>query len=126
MLHRLGPLPRPLVHGQALHGTDQFAVGHARGHVVNGTGHQGQRDVVEDLQALVGLAFEDEEPGGGDPPDQDGRFDAVASSELDRRVGIQPGGFHVAAPQPLVGADHRHDGVNRCLAHVDDQPLGAT
>ena len=92
VLHRLGPLPRPLVHGQTLHSADQFAVGHPRGHVVDPAGHQRQRDVVEDLETLGGSAFEDEEPGRRHPPDQDGRFDAVAPAEFDRRPSVQARG----------------------------------
>jgi 4-oxalocrotonate tautomerase len=123
-LHRLGPLLRHVVLGQPLECADELAVDDPGRERIEVTGDRRHSRLVEQREALLHVAVQDEESSLGHLSDG-ARCRVALRPQVDRSPGPRAGNGGVTGQHPLVGADDRVPRVGRGLALAVEQVLGA-
>ena len=123
-LHRLGPLLGHVVLGEALQGAHELAVHDARRERIELPGDRRHARFVEQRQALLDVAVQDEQPCLRDPTDG-ARRRVTCRSHLDGPPRPLPSTGHVAGQHPLIGAHDCQPRVGRRLILTFEKPLRA-
>ena len=121
-LHRLRPLLGQVVLREPLERAHQLAVDDPRREGIELAGDGGHGGFVEEPEALLDLALQDEAAGLGHPANGGGRRIAPRA-DLDGAPGPVPSTLEVARQQPFVVPHHRQPGVDRRLVVALQQPF---
>ena len=112
-LHRRRPLLGQVVLRERLQRAHQLAVDDPRGEGIELAGDRGHGRFVEEPQALLDVAVQDEAAGLGHPA-HGGSSRIALRADVDGLPGPIPSTLEVAREQPFVIAHHREPGVDRC------------
>ncbi len=123
-LHRLGPLLGHVVLRKSLQSAYELAVDDPGRERIEAPGDRRQPNLVEQRQALLDIAVEDEQPRLHHAP-EGARRRVVPRTQLDRPPGPRSSAGQVAGQHPLIRANHRKPSVRGRRARTLQEPLGS-